>query len=339
MQKRMVYLDALRSLAMVWIVLSHSGAPLLVDPASYGRPGWYVCIAQDMLNRMTVPLFFAISGCLLLNRASTLEVGRFYKKHLPKLAIPLVVWNVVYYLSGLVRTGQPFQLSELLAGLLRQGVSSHLWFVYLMLGFYLLFPFLKRMLDSCTDGQLLLLIGIVAFGPSIRPALNALLPVELVLFPSLVEGNLGYVLLGCLLGRRALSPKTRRVVYALGVAGYLIGVLGNLASCSPEAIVLPFDSGYSFQHYFTCAAIFVWVRTLFEKHEARLAPAARPLAWFSDRTFGIYWSHVLVLEFTMDLSIGGWILPYVWVRFLLSLSCSLAFSAAAARIPLLRRLV
>ena len=75
-----------------------------------------------------------------------------------------------------------------------------MWFVYTMMGIYLAAPFLKRITDACTGRQLSLLLLLIIFPTSIRPLLNTVLPVYIYLFDPILEGYLGFFLMGYLLG-------------------------------------------------------------------------------------------------------------------------------------------
>lgn len=234
--------------------------------------------------------------------------------------------------------GETFRLRDFLAGLLNQGHGYHMWFVYTLLGIYLLCPFLKRMTEGCTGSQLLLLVGIILFPTAIQPILNLAQPVYIHLFGPLMEGYLGYFLLGYWLGGRKLTPKARRLLYILGAAAYLIAFLGNLRQASPQSIPLPFNGGYRLHHYFTAAAVFVLVRTFFEDHAKVEAALSAPLAWLSNRVFGIYWVHVLVLEaVTRTAGAQMSILMFVGGRLGLTVLISLLFAAVVSKIPVLRR--
>ena len=150
--------------------------------------------------------------------------------------------------------------------------------------------------------------------------------------------NLGYFLLGYWLGGRKLTPRARRLLYVLGAAAYLIAALGNLRQASPQSILLPFNGGYRLHHYFTSAAVFVLVRTFFENHAKAEAALSAPVAWLSNRVFGIYWVHVLVLE-AVTRTVGAQmsILMFVGVRLGLTVLISLLFAAVVSKIPVLRR--
>ena len=336
MRERMTYLDCLRCLAIFLVILLHTLVPVVTNAGVYGVPSWKLCVALDAFTRVGVPLFFMLSGYLMLSREGTRQFAAFYRKNLPKLGIPLVVWNLIYYGGNLLTRGETFRLRDFLAGLLNQGHSYHMWFVYTLLGIYLLCPFLKRMTEGCTGNQLLLLVGIILLPTAVQPMLN--LAVYIHLFGPLMEGYLGYFLLGYWLGGQKLTPRARRLLYLLGAAAYLIAFLGNLRQASPQSILLPFNGGYRLHHYFTAAAVFVLVRTFFANHAKAEAALSAPLAWLSNRVFGIYWVHVLVME-EVTQAVGSQmsILMFVGVRLGLTVLISLLFAAVVWKIPVLRR--
>lgn len=340
MKQRIPYLDLLRCLAIFFVIVLHSMTPIITNPSFYSSTTWYLCLLINPLSRTGVPLFFMISGYLLLSRSSTEDLSKFYRHNLPKLLIPLTAWNLIYYGLELKRTQAFFHLQDFLGLMFKQGVRYHMWFIYVLLGIYLLCPFLKRIVDHCTPRQLFVLLGIIVFPTTIRPLLNQFLPVHLYLFDPLLEGYIGYVLLGYLLGRLSLSKQARRLLYLGGVVGYAACLLGNLACSSSQGISLPMNGGYMLNHYLLAAALFVFFRTYFETHEAQLAKLSRPLAKASDLTFGMYWVHVAILDFLAvsfprDISLPVWLS----LQTCLTLLLSFLFSAILSAVPVLRRIL
>ena len=138
--RRMAELDLLRCLAILMVVTLHAAAPLLSDPSLLGTPAWYFCLLLDPFSRTGVPLFFMLSGFLILRDSRTLQVGPFYRRRLPRLVVPLVLWNLIYALADSWGTHRPFSLLEYLGSLLDRGCYYHIWFIYLLVGLYLLAP-------------------------------------------------------------------------------------------------------------------------------------------------------------------------------------------------------
>ena len=95
-QVRIPYLDALRCLAILLVIALHVTAPIMVSPTLAQTNTWLACMVLDPLVRVGVPLFLMISGCLMLDDPRSREIAPFYKKQLPKLLIPLVIWNGIY---------------------------------------------------------------------------------------------------------------------------------------------------------------------------------------------------------------------------------------------------
>ena len=140
-QVRIPYLDALRCLAILLVIALHVTAPIMVSPTLAQTNTWLACMVLDPLVRVGVPLFLMISGCLMLDDPRSREITPFYKKQLPKLLIPLVVWNGIYFAVAVLTGSQPLSLSVFLQLLLGQGVKYHMWYIYMLLGIYLICPF------------------------------------------------------------------------------------------------------------------------------------------------------------------------------------------------------
>lgn len=340
MKQRIPYLDFLRCLAILFVIVLHSITPVIINPKFYSCTTWYLCMLINPLVRTGVPLFFMISGYLLLSRSSTGHFSPFYQHNIPKLLIPLTAWNLIYYWIEVDRTQTPFRLQDFFTRFLQQGVGYHMWFIYTLLGIYLLCPFLKRIVDHCTSRQLVLLLGIILFPTTLRPLLNQVLPISLHLFNPLLEGFLGYVLLGYLLGNLSFHKPARWLIYLGGGLGYAACLLGNLAQASPQSISLPMNGGYMLNHYLLAAALFVFFRTCFETYAPQLAKLSLPLEKASNLTFGMYWVHVAILDF-LSVSFGSDVPLFTWlaVQTCLTILLSFLFSAVLSAIPVLRRIL
>lgn len=216
MKKREYYLDLARCTAILLVIGLHVIAPHITTPAYYGTRMWLAWVVSNEAFRAGVPLFFMISGYLMLSAPAAGTAFDFYKKRLPRLLLPLVCWNVVYTCWNASLEGRPPALRELLDNLINNGSAYHMWFIYTLLGIYLLTPFLQRIVRGSSRGELLVLLAIVMFPGALRTIINTFLPVSVYLFEPLMEGYVGYFLLGYLLGTRQFSGRQRAVFYLLG---------------------------------------------------------------------------------------------------------------------------
>ena len=294
------YLHMLRCIAIFLVIALHCVAPYLTGKQiAFGSKTWLACDIINSAGRMGVPIFFMISGFLLLSDERTLDIKNFYKKRMKRIFIPFLCWDIIYFITNAIFHHQPLEIGKFFSELLVQGSKYHLWFLYQIMGIYLLLPFLKRLLDRCKPREQVLFFAIVLFQPTILLFINTIQPaVRIAPFGPLVEGYVGFFLFGYLLGTYQVTPRWRRVIYCAGIVGFLLNIVGNFCFSSPQQIKLVFNAGYSITHYLTAGALFLWFKEHF-----RTSPSTsfqngiyRGARWISKLSFGIYLSHVLILE-------------------------------------------
>ena len=164
--KREFALDLLRVLACFLVVWQH------ITECYYINPDMSVPTHEGMrligwMNSMTpieVPLFVMISGYFLL--PLKMDVGAFFKRRFTRILIPFVVWCVIYAAYYMVSRGDTFlDFMRNVAHIpVNFGVEiGHMWFIYMLLGLYLLVPVLSPWLEQCTKRQLQGYLGLWAF--------------------------------------------------------------------------------------------------------------------------------------------------------------------------------
>lgn len=284
----MSYLNYLRFGSILLVILLHSAKQFVTNAGYYHLPSYKVMLAVNEITRAGVPLFFMISGYLLLQDPRTLECISFYRRRLSRILIPLTIWNLLY---GVYYGMSPVTIFE--HGI-NQGCAYHLWFLYTLLGIYLITPFLKRIVDGCTRGQLWWFLILIGFTGTIRPMINTVTPLYLYLFPPLMEGYIAYYLLGYLLGTMPSGGKRECwAAFFMIVTGFSLGVCGNYLLSSPEQLMLPFNFGYSINHFLLAGGIFLLARNCRWIDRQHASAAGRLLAAL---TFQIYFVHVLVMD-------------------------------------------
>lgn len=91
------YFDSLRGLAILMVVAIHV---MVVN--TEGFYGQIMTLFRQVLN-MAVPLFLAISGFFLARKSlnTKSEILAFWKKQIPKVYIPAIVWSLPLYYFAL----------------------------------------------------------------------------------------------------------------------------------------------------------------------------------------------------------------------------------------------
>jgi len=99
-------------------------------------------------------VFMMISGFVLFYNYRAPEEfnpSKFYKSKAIYLIIPYVIWSVAYFLFKVVGYNMPLEsnwLSTLVNNILLGGSFSHLYYIFLIVQFYMIFPLLIKYLSK-----------------------------------------------------------------------------------------------------------------------------------------------------------------------------------------------
>lgn len=157
--KREIWIDWMRVAACFMVILVHSTEPfylggdgsLILNQADAFWSSFF-----DSFVRACVPLFVVASSYLQF--PLHYSAGEFFRRRTVRVLIPFVVWLLVYA----VVWGEP--ASNLKSLLLNFNYSAgHLWFVYMLIGVYLIMPLLSPWAEKVGKKELQVYLGIWLF--------------------------------------------------------------------------------------------------------------------------------------------------------------------------------
>ena len=160
--------DIIRGVSIIMVICIHCMMPLKESlvAGSFSLSNW-ICAFYYALISAGVPMFFMLSGALLLNRQETCSM--FYKKRFKRILIPFIIWSIIVYsLSAVLQPKENllFYCKNFFTLFFTTGVNEAYWFVYMLCGFYLLTPLCKMVIPKIKHPGigLLLFIGIYLVG-------------------------------------------------------------------------------------------------------------------------------------------------------------------------------
>lgn len=208
-------LDLLRVLACYLVIQQHASEFFYIGPESTvisGTDTFWIGIITS-IARISVPLFVMISGFLLLPMKGTSH--DFFQKRFTRILYPFLVWCILYTLYYMVSRGDSW--SEALTNILHIPVNfgveiGHLWYIYMLIGLYLIIPVISPWLAGCSKRELQ--------GYLILWSLTTLLPYIHTLYPQIwgecywnptpafyyFSGFVGYLLLGFYIKKYGALP-------------------------------------------------------------------------------------------------------------------------------------
>lgn len=157
--KREIWIDWMRVAACFMVILVHSTEPfylggdgsLILNQADAFWSSFF-----DSFVRACVPLFVVASSYLQF--PLHYSAGEFFRRRTIRVLIPFVVWLLVYAFVW----GEP--ASNLKSLLLNFNYSAgHLWFVYMLIGVYLIMPLLSPWAEKVGKKELQVYLGIWLF--------------------------------------------------------------------------------------------------------------------------------------------------------------------------------
>jgi surface polysaccharide O-acyltransferase-like enzyme len=200
------WINNLRLLAMFAVVVLHTASPLLFNYKTAPLGDWMAADVYNAITRCAVPVFVMITGALTLGK--DYELGDFLKKRLGRLLLPFLFWSLVYvgyqwYEEIIYFNRGTWGNISMVLHQLKIGSSYHLWYVYLLVGLYLVIPIISKFARNASEKELLYFLAIwfitiLISSPYLTRFETA---VELRYF----SGYIGYLVLGYYLANKQLN--------------------------------------------------------------------------------------------------------------------------------------
>lgn len=238
-----------------------------------------------------------ISGALVLSKSYD-NIGVYLKKRMSRILLPLLFWSMVYISKDIlirILKGDGITVAESLKHAffcLKNGAHTHFWFIYTLLGLYLLFPMVAKWISRSTKVEMEYFIGIWLLTVLLRiPSVKAFFPnITLIYF----SGYIGFPILGYYLYKHTFihADRHKTVPLLMIIIGNLITIFGYYFASKYRDVF-----SYDFYHYLTPNVILVSAGVfLFFKNGVQLnEKAAMWVRYFSKYSYGTYFVHVLVL--------------------------------------------
>lgn len=245
--------DLLRILSCVAIIVIHvskqwvdigSGSQTLLA----GLNRQMLVNVYDSLSRFAVPCFVMISGAFILDNPKNLNYKAFYRKSFRHVVVPTFMFTILYTLfkAGMNLAGTGSGWGDVLSGLVTGKPFYHMWYLYMLIGVYLLAPWVLRVKNEI--GERAFEKVTVVFLILATASMWTVGETKLAWNLGMAFCYLGYFAIGYVL-RKRIGKSTKVSVLAL-TAGLLIEVFNGImyywahyvsAKGFPLSIIGPFS--------------------------------------------------------------------------------------------------
>lgn len=161
-ERKQVYIELLRVIAIVLVVFNHTrnmGYSLYTEAGS-GFTYW-ASLSLSILCKIAVPIFFMISGGLLLGKKESLK--QLFSKRILRYIIVILIFTFLQYLRMVrIHPEEGFHLTTWLLYCYAGNIIEPYWFLKSYLSFLLILPFLRLLVSAMGRREYLYLIAIKA---------------------------------------------------------------------------------------------------------------------------------------------------------------------------------
>lgn len=268
--KRKYHLDFLRILAAFLVMVHHSELAELYHTAAVGLGGSFVLCCITCLVVINVPLFFLISGALLLGRD---EPGRVvYGRRIPRFLLLTFFTSSFTYIF---RCFSDFHVGDFFQGFFAGNMDVTHWYLYAYLGFLVCLPFLRRAVRGMTHTDAAVLIGLRFLFGSLLPGIGYITNYKG--YPNLPFSNafsvplatvdiLFYPIMGYYLEEKLPWDKADWRWAALSLTVIAGGIFASAVVTCHEGLRMAFSGSYlRLFVYATAMAVFVLTKYLFTR--------------------------------------------------------------------------
>jgi surface polysaccharide O-acyltransferase-like enzyme len=344
----MKYLSAtvIRTIAIVSVIAIHAtNEDVAAQMTQLDFFRWSVVNVYQAIFRVTgLPLFVMLTGFLLLQPEKYTESLRiFFKKRWNRLAASVFFFGIVYFIWDFTVKNQPFTSNFVIQNMLSVGPYYHFWYLYMIVGVYLLTPFIRLLMPNLTKKYIGYFAALWFTGTTIVSVMPMFgFTVNTDIFPIL--GFVGYFVLGAFLPQVKINTKYLLALIVVGIAAISIGTyymawFGN-------------SKLYFFQEYLNPIVILTSMMVfivLFRTTPGKLQSYPkinRVVDTISDFTLPIFLLHPIIMEslqkgyfgFTLSGNLLNEIIE-VPILTIATLAICLAIIIPVSKIPIIKKLV
>jgi len=288
--QRYADISLMRITAMLAVIFLHTNSAVVDQAAAYSLHEQHIFLMTllKQLMNWAVPVHFMITGALMLRPDKPLFFGLCMRKYAKRILLALFIFGVPFSLMEMF-----LEYKALTPGMLGHAVFNviigqswdHLWYLYALLGVYLLLPMFKRFTDAAPRSDLRAIIIVLLLFQFGLPLLQTKVYLPIAVEMPIVSTSVTYLLLGRYLrdGLPGLLRSKMRCLLCLA------------ASCALAVYVFSV-SGSEYLLGFFAPVLAVLVFALFQ--DLTVPEHLNAPLWKLDRLcFGVYLVHPVFINF------------------------------------------
>lgn len=344
-RNRHLWADLIRIIAIFAVIAIH------VDTfGSYWNAipwiDWWAAHIYSAIISFAVPILFILSGYLLLDKQE--DDWIFFSKRFSKVVIPLFAWSMIYTIFAHNYDIFSIFTVEFVQRFLANDIFYHMYFLYFIIGLYLITPLLRRILThaSMYDVWYFLILWFI-FTP-VKQLIgffgyNIGIPVEAA------TGNIGLYLTGYAIKKTRITNRVKYLLWITIATVLTVMIFGSYTMSLNSGKLNTFLISTSITETTYAACLFILLRETLENVTFKMPyiKIEKVITVIAEASMGIYLIHPMLLYYIRNGVFGVFLLspsflsPIVSVPLFTALLfvVSLIIVITMQKIPLIRKIV
>lgn len=344
-RNRYLWADLIRIIAIFAVIAIH------VDTfGSYWNRipwiDWWAAHTYSAIISFAVPILFILSGYLLLDKQE--DDWIFFSKRFSKVVIPLVAWSMIYMIFAHKYDIFSIFTVEFVQKFLADDIFYHLYFLYSIIGLYLITPLLRRILAHVNmyDVYYFLILWFI-FTPVNQ--LIGLFGYKIGIPVEAATGNLGLYLTGYAIKKTRITDKTKYLLLIIIATVLIVMIIGSYIMSLNRGKLDTFLISISITETTYAICLFILLREALDRMTlTKLSmKTEKAITAIAEASMGIYLIHPMLLHyihhgvFGMFLLSPSFLSPIISVPLVTTLLfiASLIIVITMQKIPLIRKIV
>ncbi len=217
--ERINYYSYLRVFACLSIVVIHCGSGVLqMFGGNMKNLDKYLVMSLVRFNMWAVPCFVMITGALLLDKEK-LSISTVIRKYILRVLIALLLCGLLFSafdnIMAIIYKEPGYEKGFRVLQVIKKGTMdalqgtgwAHLWYIYMLVGLYLMMPFYRYVAQRASELELIYLIIIFVIFISVLPALGQFNIIQSFKIP-VVDIYPAFIFLGYMISKRIIKMNT-----------------------------------------------------------------------------------------------------------------------------------
>ena len=280
--KREYRFDFLRAFSMCLVIVIHVANCYCNNYNGISNLSYLGSVIYNVISRISVPLFFMISGALLLKKPFDKNK---YLNRIKKFIIIIICWDIIYLLWEYLYLGITYNKLYILV---LEPYRKHLWFLYTIIVLYAIQPLLNIMLSKMNKKQITLMYIVIFIICNICMIVSSIASYFTLLC------YIGYFMLGDTLYRHTKDLKFKHINWLL-ISIFITTIILDIIfsyyiSIKYNAFI---NIYFSYRESFIILAstcFFIFIMNNYKNEENKIVTK------LSEYSFGIYLIHGIFLD-------------------------------------------